>query len=150
MTTRREFLSTSATGLAALIVGRRSARSAPITITVYKTPTCGCCKLWVAHMEKNGFSAVVHDLPNLDETKKTLRVPAALQSCHTAVVGAYWIEGHVPADLVKRLLAEKPALIGLAAPGMPEGSPGMETGKQPHFDVIAVDRAGKTRVYATR
>ena len=150
MSTRREFLRASGVALAAVVAGRPAALPAPIRITVYKTPTCGCCKGWVSHMEKNGFTAVVHDLPNLDDTRKTLRVPASLQSCHTAVVGGYWIEGHVPADLIKRLLAEKPALIGLAAPGMPQGSPGMETGVKDRYDVIAVDRNGKTRVYASR
>ena len=86
----------------------------------------------------------------MDEIKKTMNVPQALQSCHTAVVGAYAIEGHVPADLIKKALKEKPAIAGLAVPGMVNGSPGMEGGAPQHYDVIAWERTGKTHVYAKR
>lgn len=126
--------------------------AAPVPITVYKTPTCGCCKEWVKHVEANGFKAKTHDLQSLDETKRSLGVPERLQTCHTAVVGKYVIEGHVPADLVSRLVKEKPAnIIGLAVPGMPVGSPGMEVGKQKQpYDVIAFTKDGKQSVYAKR
>ena len=121
-------------------------------ITVYKTPTCGCCKLWVEHLEKNGFVAKTHDLPDLSETKDTLGVPDALRSCHTALIGKYVIEGHVPADLIKKISTDKPAnILGLAVPGMPAGSPGMEVpGRKDAYDVFAFTRDGKRSVYARR
>lgn len=101
-------------------------------------------------MTKAGFAATVHDVPDVAPMKKTLRVPASLHSCHTAVVGKYAIEGHVPADLIHKMLKEKPAIAGLAVPGMPQGSPGMETGRKDPYDVVAFTTAGKTSVYAKR
>ena len=125
--------------------------SAPIGIAVYKTPTCGCCKAWVAHLSKNGFAPKVHDLDDLTEIKASLGVPQELASCHTAIVARYAIEGHVPADVIKKLLAERPKNIaGLSVPGMVQGSPGMETGRKEPYDVIAFTRDGKTSVYARR
>jgi hypothetical protein len=159
MLSRRNFICASVGGAAALAVVRAHSAfaapggatgAAPIKITVYKTPTCGCCKVWVEHLTKNGFAPTIHDLASLDDTKKTLRIAPALQSCHTAVIGSYWFEGHVPADLIAKVVAEKPAIAGLAVPGMPQGSPGMETGHKDPYDVLAVDRLGKTRVYAKR
>src|SRR4051812_7788769 len=125
---RRSFLqaAASAVGLIALPrLGQAAAAGTPIT--VYKTPTCGCCKAWVENLSKNGFTPTTHDLPDLSETKATLGVPDALRPCHTAIIGRYVIEGHVPADLIRKLTTEKPAnVLGLAVPGMPAGSPGME------------------------
>jgi hypothetical protein len=118
-------------------------------VTVYKTPTCGCCGKWVEHMQASGFAATATNLPDLAEIKAKHRVPASLQSCHTSLVGGYVIEGHVPAEDIKRLLRERPAIVGLAAPGMPAGSPGMDVPHSPAFDVLAFDKDGKTRVYAT-
>lgn len=156
MPTRRQFLAasaaSSAAAVAALLAGRHEllAATGPV-ITVYKDPSCGCCAKWCKHMEANGFTVQARDVENVDEVKRTMHVPDALQSCHTAVVGRYVVEGHVPADLVKKVLAEHPAILGLAAPGMPVGAPGMEQdGKKDRYDIIAFDRAGKTRVYATR
>ena len=140
----------------AVLVSRRafgavSLAAAPIKITVYKTPTCGCCKDWVAYLAKNGFSPTVHDLDDLTETKTALRVPPTLASCHTAVIGRYVIEGHVPADLIKKLVADHPTtIVGLAVPGMVAGSPGMETGVKEPYDVIAFTADGKRSVYAHR
>jgi hypothetical protein len=152
--TRRSFLQAAAastTGLLAL-PSILEATAPDIPMTVYKTPTCGCCKAWVQHAEKSGFKATTHDLNDLSETKDTLGVPDALRSCHTALVGKYVIEGHVPADLIKKLVAEKPAnILGLAVPGMPAGSPGMEVpGRKDPYDVIAFTRDGKRSVYAKR
>ena len=144
MLTRREWLRASV----ALLVSKRFFASVPIT--VYKTPSCGCCKKWVQHLEANGFAVTVHDMDNLDEVKRTMGVPDALQSCHTGLVGRYVIEGHVPADLVHKLLAEKPSILGLAVPGMPSGSPGMEGARKDRYNVIAFDRGGKTKLYASR
>jgi hypothetical protein len=122
----------------------------PIAITVYKDPSCGCCTKWVSHLQANGFAPDVHDRSDMDTLKDSLGVPAALRSCHTAVAGKYVIEGHVPAADVKRLLATKPAgTLGLAAPGMPAGSPGMEMGpRHDRYDVIAFGAKGSTNVFA--
>lgn len=152
---RRSFLQAAAASAAGfLLVSELDATevSAPIPITVYKTASCGCCKEWVTHLRKNGFAPKVHDLADLSETKVTLGVPNALQSCHTAVIGRYVIEGHVPADLVKKISKEKPGnIVGLAVPGMPAGSPGMEVpGRKDPYDVIAFTRDGKRTVYARR
>src|SRR4051812_12795937 len=109
MPTRRQFLVTSAAAsLAPLALGRKLLAAVPApVITVYKDPGCECCAKWVKHLTANGFTATVHDTPNMDEIKKTMRVPAELQSCHTAVIDRYVIEGHVPASDIKKLLASK-------------------------------------------
>jgi hypothetical protein len=123
----------------------------PTTITVYKTATCGCCGKWVEHMTNAGFAPIVKDLPEVGSTKAKLGVPADLQSCHTTVVDGYVVEGHVPADVVRQLLKERPKVTGIAVPGMPMGSPGMEQGDQKDpYAIIAFDEAGKTTVYAKR
>jgi hypothetical protein len=118
-------------------------------LTVYKSPTCGCCGKWVEYMQARGFSATVTDLPDVAPIKAKHGVPARLSSCHTTLVGGYVIEGHVPAEDIQRLLKEKPAIVGLAAPGMPAGSPGMDVPNSPAYDVLAFDKAGKTTVFAT-
>jgi len=120
------------------------------TVVVYKSPTCGCCKAWVAHLRENGFKVEVHEQYNVTSVKNELGVPSRLRSCHTAKVGGYVVEGHVPADQVKRLLEEKPDMAGLAVPGMPMGSPGMEGPRKDPYEVIAFRRDGGTRVYARR
>lgn len=122
----------------------------PTPITVYKDPSCGCCKNWVEHLRANGFAPEAHDRADMDALKESLGVPTALRSCHTAVLGRYVIEGHVPAADVKQLLATKPAkTVGLAVPGMPAGSPGMEMGgRVDRYDVIAFAPGGATRVFA--
>jgi hypothetical protein len=119
-------------------------------IVVYKSPTCGCCGKWVEHMEQAGFSVDVENMNDVAPVKRELGVPARMQSCHTAKVGDYFVEGHVPADLVKRLLADKPDIKGLTVPGMPMGSPGMEGPRKDPYDVIAVGKDGGYRVYARR
>jgi hypothetical protein len=122
----------------------------PLAMTVYKSPTCGCCAKWVEHIKKAGFAVTVKDMPNVGEVKYARGVPAELASCHTAVVGNYVIEGHVPADVVQKLLKEKPAVAGLAVGGMPMGSPGMEGSYTDRYDVVAFDKNGNKRVYASR
>ena len=119
-------------------------------IVVYKSPTCGCCGKWVEHMEKAGFSVEVENMNDVAPIKRELGVPGRMQSCHTAKVGDYFVEGHVPADLVKRLLADRPDIKGLAVPGMPMGSPGMEGPRKDPYDVIAIGKDGRARVYAHR
>ena len=127
----------------------RQEKSAQPQITVFKSPTCGCCKLWVDHLRKHAFIVTTKDTSDLAPIKSSAGVPAAHRSCHTAFVNGYVIEGHVPAEDIKRLLAEKPNVAGLAVGGMPIGSPGMEVGnrKEP-YDVVAFTRDGNTRVFA--
>lgn len=150
MPNRRQFLLASAAGaLAPVAFGRTLfAMAATPVITVYKDPSCGCCAKWVKHLAANGFVTTVHDSTDMDAIKKNMRVPVDLQSCHTAVVDKYVIEGHVPAADIKKLLASKETVQGLAAPGMPMGSPGMEGGAADHYDVIAFSTDGKKRVFA--
>ncbi|MEO8522846.1 MAG: DUF411 domain-containing protein [Acidobacteriota bacterium] len=118
-------------------------------IAVYKSPTCGCCSKWVEHLRASGFAPAATNTSDMSAVKAKYHVPRAAESCHTAIVGGYVIEGHVPAADIRRLLKEKPAVIGLAAPGMPMGSPGMEGPVSQKYDVVSFDREGRTRVYAT-
>ena len=123
--------------------------TAPL-VTVYKSPTCGCCSAWVDHLRENGFAVEVHDTEDLVPVKRANGVRPELESCHTARVGDYVIEGHVPADLIAKLLTEHPDVAGLAVPGMPMGSPGMEGPTKEPYDVIAFRKDGGTSVYAHR
>ncbi len=118
-------------------------------ITVYKSASCGCCNSWVTHLEKEGFKVTTHDEKNMDSIKKSLGVQSHLASCHTAKIGGYVIEGHVPANDIKQLLREKPEAVGLTAPGMPQHSPGMQpVGEKPAgYDVLIFDKEGRTQVY---
>ena len=119
-------------------------------VDVYKNPECGCCGAWVDHLKASGFVVKVHETPDTAPVRKRHGIPDALGSCHTAVVGGYAVEGHVPAADIKRLLLEKPAAAGLSVPGMPVGSPGMEVGsRKDAFQVLLVSRAGTTRVYSS-
>ncbi len=158
MISRREWLTVTLGGAAAALASHATSALAlpairPGRMTVYKSPTCGCCRLWVTHAKSvlTDYDITTHDMDDLSEVKTRLGVPSSLQSCHTAISGPYVFEGHVPADLIKRFLAERPKALGLAVAGMPMGSPGMEMGgaKEP-YDVVAFDKAGKTRVYARR
>ncbi|HET9514645.1 MAG TPA: DUF411 domain-containing protein [Gemmatimonadales bacterium] len=133
------------------LAGQRAAQAKGPEMTVYKSPTCGCCGKWIDHIKAAGFTVKVVDLDDLTEIKQASAVPMKLRTCHTALVDNYVIEGHVPADVVKKLLAEKPAAIGIAVPGMPIGSPGMEVGNQKDaYEVILFEKGGKTSVYAKR
>jgi len=123
---------------------------APVAVKVYKDANCGCCKEWVKHMQKAGFAVTSEDTTDMAGLKKKLGVPDALASCHTAVIGDYLVEGHVPADVVQIMLREKPVARGLAVPGMPAGSPGMEGPVKEKYNVMLFDRSGKSRIYASR
>jgi hypothetical protein len=116
--------------------------------TVYKSPSCGCCSKWVDHLKANGHTVATKNIENLDMIKKMAGVPEPLQSCHTAMVNGYVIEGHVPANDIKRLLAERPEAKGLAVPGMPAGSPGMEGGTPDRYNVMLFKKGGASNVYA--
>ena len=154
--TRRAWIARMATtalggaALSTLLPRIAPAAPKPTSITVYKDPSCGCCTKWVNHLRANGFAPEVHDRSDMEALKDSLGVPAALRSCHTAVVGTYVIEGHVPASDVSRLLVSKPAkTVGVAVPGMPAGSPGMEMGgRVDRYDVIAFAPGGATRIFA--
>jgi hypothetical protein len=119
------------------------------TITVYKDPNCGCCKSWIEHLIKHGYRVDAKDTPNMADIKTGLGVPSGLTACHTGVVNGYLIEGHVPAEDIDRLLKQKPKIAGLAVPGMPAGSPGMDSQHPQKYQVIAFDKAGKTSVFAS-
>jgi hypothetical protein len=120
-----------------------------VGVTVYKTPTCGCCKAWVEHLRAAGFEVQVQDLADVTPHKQRLGVPPRLASCHTAVVDGYVVEGHVPAADVTRLLATRPAITGIAVAGMPMGSPGMEYGPAVAYDVIAFKPDGTLDLFAS-
>jgi hypothetical protein len=145
---RRELL----IALASLPVGSAMAQQPKILVEVWKDPNCGCCKDWVTHLESSGFAVKVNESGN-DAMRAKLGMPQKLGSCHTALVGGYAIEGHVPASDIRRLLKDKPVAVGLSVPGMPVGSPGMDSpvyGKRRDpYDVLLVLKSGESRVYAS-
>jgi len=120
-------------------------------VEVFKSPTCGCCSKWVDHLRAHGFTVKTTDTAAIDDLKAKHQIPQGARSCHTAVVGGYVVEGHVPAADVQRLLKERPAIAGIAVPGMPIGSPGMEVPgmKAQPFDVVSFSKQGATRVFAS-
>lgn len=138
-----------AIGLVLIPFASRAASEKPL-ITVWKSPTCGCCKDWITYVEKNGFATKVISDGN-DQIRKKMGVPIQFGSCHTAVIDGYAIEGHVPAREIKRLLAEKPNAVGIAVPAMPIGSPGMDgpeygSRKDP-YDVLLISKNGQSQIY---
>lgn len=148
---RRSFVFTSV-GVVGLAFGARfsaAASQALPAVVVHKDPSCGCCTLWGKHMEQAGFSVKYVDNADMAGVRTRNRVPRTLQSCHTAVVAGYVVEGHVPADDVKRLVRTRPKVLGVAVPGMPMGSPGMEQGgMRQSYAVMSFDAAGKTAIFA--
>jgi hypothetical protein len=152
MVSRRDWLLLSAGMLVAGVPAHALLPSAPKPrLTVWKSPSCGCCKEWVKHMEQAGFEVVTKDQEDVQPIKRQYGVSSKLASCHTGVVNGYVIEGHVPGDLVQKVLKERPRIVGLAVPGMPAGSPGMEVGgRKDPFEVVAWDAKGNTTVYAKR
>ncbi|MGH9202068.1 MAG: DUF411 domain-containing protein [Vicinamibacterales bacterium] len=141
-------LSVSLIGAMVTLVGQQQERP---KVEVYKSATCGCCSKWVEHLQANGFTVQATNREDLADLKAKHGVPRRVQSCHMAVVNGYVMEGHVPAADVQRLLKARPAIVGLAVPGMPIGSPGMEMPgrKAQPFDVLAFDKDGQTRVFAS-
>jgi hypothetical protein len=155
---KKRFVRTLALGVSAVVLGLTTgaaplppASAGPKTpiVTVYKDAGCGCCKSWIAHLIKHGYRVDAKDTPDMTEVKRALGVPDAVTACHTAVVNGYLIEGHVPAADIARLLKEKPKVAGLAVPGMPMGSPGMEGPRKQHYQVLSFDKTGKTKIFAT-
>jgi hypothetical protein len=154
MINRRDFVAQAA-GLALAVVGGRRLLARPFlrtgtAITVYKSASCGCCAKWVDHLRANGFAPTVHDEDTMDAIKDEMGVPSGVRSCHTALLDRYLVEGHVPADDLHRLLAERPKVLGLAVPGMPASTPGMAVPGQPHepYEVVSFTQDGKTAVFA--
>ena len=119
------------------------------TLVVYKTPTCGCCAKWVDHMRDAGFAVEVHDQADITPVKDAAGVPEELRTCHTARIGGYVVEGHVPAEDVRRLLATRPPVAGIGTPGMPVGSPGMEGMFRDRYDVVSFGGSGRPAVFAS-
>jgi len=130
----------------ALAIPALASAAGPV-IDVYKSASCGCCTGWVKHLRANGFTVNAHDVANPSDYREKAGIPTQLGSCHTALVQGYAIEGHVPANDIKRLLAEKPKAKGLAVPAMPMGSPGMEGDRKDPYDVLLVKNDGRTSVY---
>ena len=117
-------------------------------VEVYKSPQCGCCKAWVEHLQKNGFTVIAHDVDDVPAARKKLGMPNRFGACHTAKVGQYLVEGHVPAADIRRLLEKHPKAIGLAVPSMPPGSPGMEGERSVPYDTLLVTEDGNAKVFA--
>jgi len=117
-------------------------------VELYKSPSCGCCVKWADHMRENGFKVIVHEVDDVPAARKKLGMPNELGSCHTATIGRYVVEGHVPAADIKRLLKENPKAIGLAVPAMPPGSPGMDIPNSPPYKTFLVQADGRTQVFA--
>ncbi|MGR8931730.1 MAG: DUF411 domain-containing protein [Gammaproteobacteria bacterium] len=139
----------SAALLATSLAGQAEEAVSDKEITVYRSPTCGCCGKWIEHVKQHHFSVkdIVSD--DMQAVKQKFGVPANLASCHTAVVEGYVVEGHVPAVDIEKLLETKPDVVGISAPGMPMGSPGMEMGgRADDFDVVSFDKAGQVEVFA--
>ena len=136
-----------ATGVAAPAPTLARGSAQPL-ITVYKDPDCGCCKKWIAYLKQHGFRVDARDTDKLADINTSLGVPEKLAGCHTAVVNGYIIAGHVPAEDIARLLRERPKIAGLAVPGMPAGAPGMEGPPPVHYQVIAFDHSGRTKIFA--
>ncbi|MEP7183742.1 MAG: DUF411 domain-containing protein [Betaproteobacteria bacterium] len=134
--------------LVALLQGPAAAAADLPTVTVYKSATCGCCTRWAEHMRQQGFTVTTHDVADVGAERRRLGMWDGFSACHTAVVGGYVVEGHVPASDIKRLLAEKPKALGLAVPNMPNGSPGMESPRPVPYDVLLVQNNGSVRTFA--
>lgn len=142
---RRQMLGLAGTGL--VLVSVPSLAATP-TMTTWRDPGCGCCTKWVEAMRKAGFPVTMRETSDMAAVKSRLKVPAALQSCHTTVVGGLVVEGHVPANAIRTLLAKRPkGVLGIAAPGMPRGSPGMEMpdGSKDPLNLTLFDGVGNTR-----
>lgn len=132
-----------------LVAGAHAAEPAN-TITVYKTPTCGCCGGWVDYLRDKGFLVESHDMQTLSDIKAKLGLTdPRLMSCHTAVIDGYVVEGHVPADDIRRLVSEQPDIVGITAPGMPQMSPGMHSEIPKDYDVLSFDADGNIEVFSS-
>ena len=150
--TRRTLLAALAAAPLAAPLSALAQAPAKVLVEVWKDPNCGCCKDWVTHLEAAGFKVKVNETGN-EAMRAKLGIPAKLGSCHTALVGGYAVEGHVPAADIRRLLKDKPQAVGLTVPGMPVGSPGMDGkiygNRRDPYDVLLVQKSGEARVFAS-
>jgi hypothetical protein len=142
----------AAIAIATALTSFAQSKPKPIPMSVYKTASCGCCAKWVEYMQANGFAVKVQNVENIGALKLKLGVRPEFSSCHTAQVGDYLVEGHVPVEAVTRMLKERPKIAGIAVPNMPAGSPGMEVpdGRKDRYDILAFTSDGKTTVYDKR
>ena len=151
--TRRELfmlLASTAVSTSVLLTSQMTHAASPITATLYKNPSCTCCEGYAQYLEKNGFKVTVEPTNDLAEISQKAGVPEDLEGCHTMFVGDYVADGHVPVEVIRKLLAEKPAIAGITLPGMPSGSPGMTGPKTENWTIYAVTKDGKPpRVFAT-
>ena len=134
--------------MAAGLVAASLTAGAAETVEVFKSPYCGCCGHWVEYMKRNGFEVSVRDVDDVGAVRKQLGMPQKYGACHTAKVGGYVVEGHVPVEDVRKLLAEKPRAVGIAVPSMPPGSPGMPSDKPVAYDTLLVQRDGSNQVFS--
>jgi hypothetical protein len=141
---RRRFIA----ALALAVVARAAPAQEKRVVQVWRSPSCGCCGAWVKPLQENGFSTQVHLVDDTSAMRRSLGIPERFGSCHTAKVGGYAIEGHVPAGDIRRLLAERPNARGLAAPGMPAGSPGMDVPNSPPYEILLIGNDERSTVFA--
>jgi hypothetical protein len=152
MTRRKLFvlLASTAISTSALFTSHMARAASPIQATLYKNPSCTCCEGYAQYLEKNGFKVDVKPTNDLAEISQKAGVPEDLEGCHTMFVGGYVVDGHVPVEVVRKLLAEKPAIAGITLPGMPSGSPGMTGPKTESWTIYSVTKDGKPpKVFAT-
>ena len=151
-TTRRQLLQRLGAGAIISMIPKiaspaLAALQEPPVIKVYKSPSCGCCGQWTEYLKQNGFHPEIVDMDDLSAVKRLAQVPDDLEACHTAMVERYVVEGHVPVEAIRKMLSERPRIIGIAVPGMPSGSPGMPGGTRERFNVIAFSRDSNHRPY---
>jgi hypothetical protein len=146
----RKTIGLAALGLVVALTSSGIDAQKPVPVQVFKDATCGCCSVWVEHLRRNGFAPTSENVADMQAVKDVYKVPTQARSCHTALVGGYVVEGHVPAAEIQRLLREKPKIAGLAVGGMPIGSPGMEGPNPRPYDVLTFDKTGKTTVFSTQ
>ena len=139
-------MSTAALLFASILATPALAAGGP-AMTIFKSPWCGCCEAWAKIMEDSGFTVTIEDREDLAPVKRRAGVPQAMEGCHTAMIDGYFVEGHVPAASVSRMLSERPHISGIAVPGMPAGSPGMGDDPGARYDVLSVDGSGKAAIY---
>lgn len=133
-----------------LYSGQHVSASDTVHAVVHHSPTCGCCGKWVDHARAHGIAVETRLTDDIQEVKRAFTIPASVQSCHTTIIGGYIVEGHVPADVIRQLLRERPVVRGIAVPGMPMGSPGMEGPYSQPYEVVTFDERGRTGVFARR
>jgi len=136
------------TGLAPNVAWAANDKDAPGVMTVYKSPSCGCCAKWVEYLRRDGFKVTVEDGANMQTVKAYYGVAPKMASCHTAIIDGYVIEGHVPSADIRRLLRERPPVLGLTAPGMPQMSPGMHSEIPRDYDVLTFDKKGRLNLFS--